>query len=221
MQSRGRGTRSLAAGVQRDVGSQQRVAAYVIRGEAAFLLFTCVCVALHPGFVLKWREGGLSNYGLHIKTAVPYTLALALLSLYSQRAAAHCASGDSRSRQLRWLLAAFSLVLLLVLLSSYVYSLNPTLKVVHFALGGVLVVLVGAASVWMFVHWSPSTWDWLFLAVQLVGDAVALLTGLGDAHLLFLSEMLTNIGFVGLLVRSSRRVAVHGNGGPYSGEAAR
>ena len=29
----------------------------------------------------------MSNYGLHIKTAVPYTLALALLAIYSLRAA--------------------------------------------------------------------------------------------------------------------------------------
>jgi hypothetical protein len=44
---------------------------YVVRGEFAFLLFTGVCVALHPGIVLKWNEGGMSNYGLHLKTAVP------------------------------------------------------------------------------------------------------------------------------------------------------
>ena len=72
-----------------------------MRGEVLFLFFTAVSVALHPGFVLQRDEGGMSNYGLHVKTAVPYTLALALLVLYSARAASLYGGGDGRLRRLR------------------------------------------------------------------------------------------------------------------------
>lgn len=212
MQGIRRGSRSITAGAEPPMESeQQRAVTFIVRGELAFLLFIGVSVALHPGFVLKWNEGGMSNYGLHIKTAVPYTLALALLAFYSRRAALLCARGDERSRRLRLVLKSYSSILLLVLLSSYIYSLDIVLKDVHFALGTVLVVLVGSASLWMFQLWSPSTWVWLFLFVQLSGDVLALLTALGDLHFLFLSEMLVNVGFTSLLIRNSRRVPGEGH----------
>jgi hypothetical protein len=185
----------------------KRAVTYIVRGELAYLFFVIVSVALHPGFVLTSNEGGMSNYGLHIKTAVPYTLALALLALYSQRAAMSYANGDQRVRRLGLVLTSYSAVLLLILLSSYIYSLDVGLKDGHFALGTVLVVLVGAASLWMFREWSLSVTSSLLLLVQLAGDSLALLTALGDLHLLFLAEMLANLGFAGLLIRTSRQIA--------------
>ena len=55
-----------------------RAVTYIVWGQILFVLFIGVCVALHPGIVLKSNEGGVSNYGIHIKTALPYTLALGL-----------------------------------------------------------------------------------------------------------------------------------------------
>lgn len=185
----------------------QRAVTYIVRGEVAYLFFVIVSVALHPGFVLNWNEGGVSNYALHIKTALPYTLALVLLALYSQRAAMAYANGDQRLRRLGVVLSSYSAILLLVLLSSYIYSLDVGLKDIHFALGTVLVVLVGAASLWMYREWSPSVSSSFLLLVQLSGDALALLTSLGDVHVLFLAEMLANVGFAGLLIRTSRQIA--------------
>jgi hypothetical protein len=148
----------------------------------------------------------MSNYGLHVKTAVPYTLALLLLALYSRRAALLYTGGDARTQRLRYILTSYSWVVLLVLLSSYIYSLNDALKDIHYALGTVLIILVGTASFWMFQLRSPLKRDWLFLIIQLSGDVVALLTSLGDVHLLFLAEILANVGFASFLVRTSRWV---------------
>ncbi len=185
-----------------------RAVTYIVCGELAFLFFTGVSVALHPGFVLKWNEGGMSDYGLHLKTAVPYTLALALLVLFSRRAALLYADGDRRSRRLSLLLQLYCTILLSVLLSSYVYSLNVVLKYVHYVLGTSLIVLVTVASVWLFELWPRSTWNQLLLFVQLSGDVLALLTGLGVVHFLFAAEILANVGFEALLIRTGRRVAV-------------
>src|SRR5579863_9394659 len=84
-----------------------RAFTYVVLGELAFLVFTAVSIAMHPGFVLKGNEGGLSNYGVHIATAVPYTLALALLALCNRRAALLYDDDHQRSRRLRLLLTAY------------------------------------------------------------------------------------------------------------------
>jgi len=185
----------------------RRAVTYVAHGELAFLFFTAVSVALHPGFVLKWNEGGMSNYGLHIKTVVPYTLALVLLSHYSRRAGQLYAGGDSRSRRLGAMLKAYSAVVLSVMLSTYFYSLNNVLKDIHFAFGTLLVVVVGVASLWMYRLWPPSTLVRVLLAVQLTGDVMALLTVVSGLHILFLAEMLSNMGFAALVIRTGRRVA--------------
>ncbi|MGP8009035.1 MAG: hypothetical protein ACLPKZ_02085 [Acidimicrobiales bacterium] len=179
----------------------------VTRGEIAFLFFVGVCVAIHPGFVLKRNEGGMSNYGLHIKTAVPYTIALALLALYSLRAALLYSDGDTRTRRLRRLLLAYSAVVLSVMLSTYVYSLNLVLKDLHFALGTALIVLVGVGSLWMYWQWPPSMGIRVLLLFQLCGDLLALLSATGTVRALFVAEILSNVGFAALLIRTGRRIA--------------
>ena len=185
--------------------------AYVVRGEVYFLVLTGVSVALHPGYVLKRNEGGMSNYGLHLKTAWFYTLALALLALYSQRAASLYAHGDQRSRRLRVLLLSYSAVVFSVLLSTYFYTVNAALRDLHFSLGTALIVVVGVGSIWMYTLWPPSLAVRVFLLAQLLGDVLALLTVVGDLHVLFLTEMLSNIAFFALLVRTCRRVALEGD----------
>jgi hypothetical protein len=178
----------------------------MVRGELAFLFFIILSVALHPGFVLKSDEGGMSNYGLHIKTAVPYTLSIGLLALYNRLAASRYFGSDKRSRRLRFILRSYCVVLLAVLLSTYFYSLNVGLRDIHFALGTLLIILVGFASLWMYQLWRVSLPVTLLLAFQLSGDALALLTVFGDVHVLFLAEMMSNIGFASFLIRTGRRI---------------
>jgi hypothetical protein len=189
----------------RSTSDKRRAVTYVVRGELAFLFFTGVSVALHPGFVLN--EGGMSNYGLHIKTAVPYTLALSLLAVNSWRAAQLYGGAERRSRRLSWLLRAYSAVVLSVMLSTYFYSRSIELKDIHFALGTLLVILVGVGSLWMYQLWPSSTPIRMLLCVQLLGDLLALLTVGGTLHFLFLAEILSNVGFAALVIRTGRRLA--------------
>jgi hypothetical protein len=191
----------------------------MVRGEAAFLLFTAVCIALHPSFVLKANEGGLSDYGVHIKTAIPYTLSLVLLVAFNLRAASLASDGEQRARRLRFLLRSYCGVLTLVLLSTYVYTLDSALKSLHFALGTLLIIVVTAGSLWLYRLWPPSPFVRICLFVQLAGDALNLFTAIGALHVLFVAEMLSNIGFALILIRSGRRVALEDDlASPTAGE---
>jgi hypothetical protein len=201
-------SRDATSGARLKLTSKKSAVTYMIRAELLFLFFLGVSVALHPGFVLKSDEGGMSNYGLHIKTAVPYTLAIGLLALYNRHAATLYVGDDKRSRRLRLLLKSYCAVLLSVLLSTYFYSLNAVLKDIHFALGTLLIVLVGVGSLWMYQLWRISIPVSLLLLVQLSGDALALLTVFGTVHVLFLAEMLSNVGFASFLIRTGRRIAL-------------
>jgi hypothetical protein len=207
LQANRRASRGGATSQGRALSERACAASYVVRAEITFLFFTALSVALHPGFVLKRNEGGMSDYGSHIKTAVPYTLALLFLALYSHRAALLYRGGDQRSKGLRTLLLAYSAVVFSVLLSTYVYSLNSVLKDLHFAFGTALIVVVGVGSLWMYRQWPPSTGVGVLLFIQLVADVLSLLTVVGMLHVLFLSEILANVAFAAILIRSTRRLA--------------
>jgi hypothetical protein len=195
---------------RRATSTQWRAYRLMIAGEVGFLVFTSVCIALHPGFVLKRNEGGLSDYGVHLKTAVPYTCSLALLSLCNLRAAFLYSDGDRRARRLRLLLFAYCGVVALVLLSTYVYTLNGILKELHYGLGSLLIVVVTVGSIWMYRLWPPSATLRMFLVVQITGDALNLATSVGALHVLCLAELLSNIGFALILIRTGRKIAGDG-----------
>lgn len=178
----------------------------VERGQICFGLFIAVCVALHPGFVLKWNEGGMSDYGSHIETALPYSMALLGLAEFSRRGAALYRANDRTTRRLRRVLSLYSAIVVVMLASTYVYSLNYTLRDVHFGLGTVLILFEVLSSVWMFSLFRRFVWDGIFLAMQIAGSALCLVTIVGALHVLFFAEMLTGAGFAGLIIHTSRGI---------------
>jgi hypothetical protein len=187
--------------VERD---DKQGARLVERGQICFGLFIAVCVALHPGFVLKWNEGGMSDYGSHLETALPYTLALFGLAEFSRRAASLYRQNDRTTRRLRRVLYAYSAIVFVMLLSTYVYTINLALRDFHFGFGTVLIVFEVTSSVWMFSLFRRFVWDGIFLAMQIVGSILCLATIVGTLHVLFFAEMLTGVGFAGLIIHTSR-----------------
>ncbi|HWD95606.1 MAG TPA: hypothetical protein VG246_04215 [Acidimicrobiales bacterium] len=186
---------------------KSRAVTYIVTGQFLFAFFIALCMALHPGIVLKWNEGGVSNYGIHIKTAIPYTLALGLLAFYSRRAAVLYSSSDALTRRLRRMLTAYSVIVIVMLFSTYVYTFNQLLRDIHIGFGTVLIAFESFAAIWMFAQLRHA-WDGVFLATQLVGALLALVTIVGVLHFLFLAEELANTGFACLLIHTSQRIAL-------------
>jgi Na+-transporting NADH:ubiquinone oxidoreductase subunit NqrD len=184
--------------------NERQGARLVERGQICFGLFIAVCVALHPGFVLKWNEGGMSDYGSHLETALPYTLALLGLAEFSRRAASLFRENDRTTRRLRRVLYFYSVIVLVMLVSTYVYTLNFTLRDFHFGFGTILILFEVSSSVWMFSLFRRFVWDGIFLAMQVAGSVLCLLTIVGVLHVLFFAEMLTGAGFAGLIIHTSR-----------------
>jgi len=173
--------------------------ALVLAGQVSFLVFLGLAVALHPGFVLKRDEGGISNYGVHMKTAVPYTLAFVLCAVFSFRAALRYRHGEGSARRLGLLLLVYSALLVLTLASTYGYRHDPWLDRAHVVVGVATVAFEVLAAVWMAAQLRGG-WDAVFLATQLVGAVLAGLTLVGALHVLFLGQALADVGFALLLV---------------------
>jgi hypothetical protein len=185
-----------------------RAVAYIAYGQKGLLFFLIVCVALHPGFVLKADEGGLSNYGIHVKTAAAYTLALGLPILFSALAIRLMQSDDAQVQSLRLILVVYCWLVLLTLVSTYVYSLNTVLKDLHIVFGSALTVFESAVSVWMYRILRRVTWDRVLFAIQMLGFLLAALTFAGVFHLLFVAEVVTFGAFASLLVHTAKKLEV-------------
>lgn len=182
-----------------------RATSFVVLGQVSFWGFTLACVAMHPGFVLSINEGGLSNYGIHVKTFVPYTLALTVTALFSLLAA-RSLRADPPDRGLAWVLRSYAALLLVVLVSTYPYSLNLELRDAHFTLGIALALAEVIGAAWMFRAMRHGPLDVVCLAIQWVGVVLLVLTGFSGLHLLFASQITMAVGFGLLLVRATSRI---------------
>jgi hypothetical protein len=174
---------------------------YVALSQVGFAFFLAICVAIHPGLVLKVNEGGMSNYGVHVKTAIPYTLALGMAAALTYQAARLLRTTTTPKRHFKVLLRTYSWLTLLTLLTTYGYTLNAPLKYVHVTVGVAIIVFESVASLWMYRTLRSLG---AILIVQLLGLMLAALTFFGALHVLFLSQILTGGAFAILLVRTCR-----------------
>ena len=184
---------------------ERRAASLVVYGQVCFLIFIAVCIAIRPGFVLKWNEGGISNYGPHIETAISYTAALLGLAELSRRAGTlYRGDVDPAVQRLRRVLFFYFGIVIAMLVTSYVYTINHALRDVHFAFGTVLILFEMSTAWWMFRLFRRFVWDGVFLILQLSGSVLCLVTIVGALHVLFIGEMVTYFGFSGLIIHTSR-----------------
>jgi hypothetical protein len=183
-----------------------RAVSYIAYGQLSLAVFLAVCVALHPGYVLKADEGGMSNYGIHSKTAAAYTLALGLPALFSLLSAHLSAGSNASVQRFRILLRVYGWLLLLTLVSTYIYSFSAVLKDVHIVFGASLTVFETAAAVWLFRILRQNPWDRVFVVIQISSFLFAVLTIVGLLHVLFLTEVLTSGAFAMLLVRAGKKL---------------
>jgi hypothetical protein len=197
----------------------KRGASFVVYGQVCFLVFIVVCIAIRPGFVLKRNEGGISNYGPHIQTAFAYTAALLGLAEFSRRAGTFFRGDlDPNAQRLRRVLYVYFVIVLAMLVTSYVYTINHTLRDIHFAFGIALVLFEVGASWWMFRLFRRFMWDGVFLILQVSGSIVSLVTIVGAIHVLFVGEMVTWVGFSGLIIHTSRYLGATDDAGDQSRE---
>ena len=178
---------------------------YIVYSQLSLLSFVALCIALHPGLVLKWNEGGLSNYGIYVKTVVPYTLGFALCSFFAFAAARVLAARSQLAKQMRLLLNVYGSLVLFSMLSTYGYTLNTPLKLLHIVSGIAIILFGTGASLWMFARLRSSRSDAAWLALQLTGFVLALIDFFNGLHVLFLAQLLTGVGFGFLAVHAVRR----------------
>jgi hypothetical protein len=180
-------------------------ARFVALGQWGFALGITVAVALHPGFVLKANEGGVSDYGVHLKTALPYDLAFACAALGAYSAARHARDSANLPRELRMVLLTYATLVTLTLATTFGYTLDRPQRDLHVGVGIGLSVFEVVVTWWMY---RERRGDLALVLVQLAGFVLGAVTVVGLIHLLFVSEIATGASFALLLYRTTRQPSV-------------
>jgi len=184
-----------------------RASSYIVYSQLSLLVFMSLCIALHPGLVLKWNEAGLSNYGIHIKTAIPYTFALGLCALFAMAAAQSLRAMGEAAKHMRNLLNVYGGLMLVSLLSTYGYTLNTGLKNVHIVLNIATALFQLSAALWMYGTLPRSRSNAVWLGVLSMGFVFAVIDYFKVLHVLFTAQTLTGVGFGVLVVHAVRHFA--------------
>ena len=169
--------------------------------------FLALCVVVTPRFVLGANEGGVSNYGVHGSTVIPYTLAFVGSAgfLFLAGRGLRYTNGFGR--------AAFgfevvALMLVVVLVSTYPYKIDATLADVH--LGAAILLFCaelplvgGLAFALRSKRRQVMVWlAWLGALGWLSGAVIAVVTLLGFTHILFVGQAVMSAGFAVVLIAS-------------------
>jgi hypothetical protein len=161
---------------------------------------SAVCVALHPGFVLKRNEGGFSNYGVHLVTALPYSAAFLGAAGGAVAGARILSAASARERALRRVLDFYAALCLAVLASTFWYQHGRGPDDLHVGVGVAAMVFQLLATGWLTVAFRGARWA---LGAQLIGFTLGALTFFSLAHLLFASQVLSGVTFGVALVHAA------------------
>jgi hypothetical protein len=179
----------------------------VVASQVAFFFFLGVCMAIEPAYLLSRNEGGLSNFGIHASSVVPYTLAFLTSAWFVSRAASVVDVIDDATQRFRSVLLTLSGLLVLVLASTYGYKTSELLHTVHIGVGVVMLCFESIASIWLALTFARDSVSLCALAAQLFGFVLAALTFFGVLHVLFIAQLATSLAFGVLLIRSAQLVA--------------
>jgi len=190
-------------------GMMRRHAAvrYVWLSQLSLWACLTVCTILMPHFLFERNEGGVSNYGVHALTVVPYSLAFGLGGTFLLMAAYHLPTLREIPRhRLQFVLAMLGCLLLLVLLTTYPYKVNKFYNQLHIYTSTALFVVELLTAIWMALRLAPDRIKLSLFTMQVFGSALSLLTLVGVLHVLFISQFIVGVSFGALLVRTMSQV---------------
>jgi len=174
---------------------------YLLLSQCSLFLFIGICIGIDPHVLLARDEGGVSNYGVNGKTVAPFTIAFILCGVFVLMAAHIAPVAPTVVERFRCALIILGLLFLLLLITTYPYKLNSTLKDIHVGVGSILLCFEMALGIWMTVVLQRDRVTLPLLLLQSIGFLLAFVTLIGVLHILFISQILASLAFGILLVR--------------------
>jgi hypothetical protein len=181
---------------------KERIMRNLIYAQLSFFGFLAIAVIMtSAGFA---NNHGLSFYGVHYPTIVPFALGLILCDFFLLRAAAQLPRSVPPFTTLQPSLWIISALLLSILLTPDIVS--PLFNTLHIAVSSLLFVFELTLGIWLVVRWDGDIFTWSLLIAQFLAGIVAMLSQLEVTHYLSQSSLAFQLMFGLLLIWSISRI---------------
>ncbi|TQS22841.1 hypothetical protein [Microbispora hainanensis] len=180
------------------MGTVSGVAGDVAKGQACLFGGLGVCVTLRPeGLAVNH---GMSYFGVHWQTLLPYAAGLAGAALFTSRALRDAAARTPHPAHLRRMAGSFAVLLAGIVLTPY--TLGGAVDWAHRGLGAALFVLQLLLAVRLVAWARGDAVGVAFFLVQLGGGVLAAVYVLQTEGLLIHGEATFQLGFALVLART-------------------
>ncbi len=150
---------------------------------------------------------GLSFYGVHYPTVVPFGLGLLLCNLFLLRAASELPVKQHPFEMLQPFLRILAALLLVILLTPDTFG--KVFYFIHVAAATLLFILELAVAIWMAWRWNGDKLTWGLLVIQSAAGIVAMLSMFHATHYLSHSSLVFQLVFGILLIWSISQLIEH------------
>lgn len=174
------------------------VVRYLKYSQVSFFSLLIVCFVLEPTVITS--NLGISFYGNHRLTVVPYLLGLLLTSYFIIKAARAMPRTSRAFNAMAEALIALGLLIIGVLMTPY--SVTTLFDRAHVLASGILFVVELALATWLVVM---TYRDWVslaLLAAQIIGALIATISLVTSIELMLTGQVITQLAFGVLLVRA-------------------
>ncbi len=144
-------------------------------------------------------NGGVSNYGNHYGTVIPYTIAFAANIIYVYMAAEALMLLDRKFKYLSRYLSILCAITLMVFISTFPRRFGMIFSEIHDNVSIFLFSYELLLALWLLFKW-PKLDTLAYLLIMIVGSAVALLSAVHTLHFMFVGQMVGALGFALLFV---------------------
>lgn len=179
---------------------RQKTATYIIISQLIFFVTIAICVAFKPHALLN--NSAFSFFGNYMPTAIPFViglLAMATTLVLAARVSPKITTTD------QWLSRLFiTIAVHLTGLALIPYGINRISYIVHISLAYSLGVVFLVASGWLIAKSERNVINFSLLGMQIAGVVLGILSTseVGKLHFIALGQLIVNLGFSGLLIRS-------------------
>lgn len=169
---------------------------YLILSQVSLFGLMLLCSLIMPSVFIT--NGGVTNFGNHLSTVVPYTLSFTLSILFMCLVIAKLLKMGPTCRTIGYALLVLCLLEFLVLMSTFPRNIAQIYSDIHNDISIILFAYELLLSGW-FVFNNRQYSAVLFILIQTIGSVLGIVTILGPIHFLFIAQMIGAGGF-GLII---------------------
>lgn len=175
---------------------KRKIVKYLLFAQASF--FLCLLISIFITTKGFSDNRGLSYYGEHLDTLIPFALGFCLCDFFLLKVARLLPELNKQLAVFTVPLQVLSILLISIVLTPD--NLNSLFNVLHIIASSALFLFELLFSIWLIIRWHKSATSWLLLIAQFTAGIIAAMSEFQVTHFLSESSLFYQLFFSSLLI---------------------